>query len=57
MPTALLLVAESPRMSVRRRASAIEQTTALLGSAARCPQVSARSNPLQIVLVKWLGGN
>lgn len=35
MPTALLLAVESPRMSVRRRASAIEQTTALLGSAAR----------------------
>lgn len=46
MPTALLLVVESPRMSVRRRASAIEQTTALLGSAARWPQVSARSKPL-----------
>lgn len=34
MPTALLLAA-SPRMSVRKRASAMEQMTALLGSAAR----------------------
>jgi len=46
IPTALLLEADSPRMSVRRRASAIEQTTALLGSAARWPQMSARSKPL-----------
>lgn len=43
MPTALLFGAppSAPRMSVRRRASAMEQTTALLGSAARWPQVSA----------------
>lgn len=47
MPTALLLAAESPRMSVRKRANAIEQMTALLGSAARWPQVSARSKPLR----------
>lgn len=45
IPTALLLAA-SPRMSVRSRAKAIEQTTALLGSAARWPQVSAWSKPL-----------
>lgn len=39
MPTALLLAA-SPRMSVRSLANAMEQMTALLGSAARWPHVS-----------------
>ena len=50
MPTALELAA-SPRMSVRRRARAIEQMTALFGSAARWPQVSAASKPLEYMLV------
>lgn len=45
MPTAFEFAA-SPRMSVRRRARAIEQTTALLGSAARWPHISAASKPL-----------
>lgn len=50
MPTTLLLVESpldvAPLMSVRSRASASEQMTALLGSDARWPQVSAWLNPL-----------
>jgi len=46
IPTALLFAA-SPRMSVRNRASAMEQMTALFGSAARWPHVSAWSKPLR----------
>lgn len=49
MPTALAAPAESPRTSVRRRASAMEQITAFCGSAARCPQVSSWLNPLSCV--------
>ena len=45
MPTDVLL-AGSPRTSLRSRASAMEQMTALWGSAARWPQVSAWSKPL-----------
>lgn len=46
MPTTLLLASLPPRTSVRRRASASEQITALLGSLARCPQLSEWLNPL-----------
>lgn len=45
IPTALLFAA-SPLISVRSRASAMEQMTALFGSAARWPQVSVWSKPL-----------
>lgn len=45
IPTALLF-ARSPLISVRSLASARLQMTALLGSGARCPHWSSRSNPL-----------
>lgn len=45
IPTALLLD-KSPRMSVRSLARARLQITALLGSGARWPHWSSRSNPL-----------
>jgi hypothetical protein len=46
MPTAFAEPADSPLISVRSRARAIEQITALLGSAARWPQLSSWSKPL-----------
>jgi hypothetical protein len=48
MPTALLPMS-LPRMSERRRASASEQMTALLGSPARWPQWSSWLKPLLTV--------
>ena len=47
IPTALLLAASLPLMSVRRRASAMLQMTALLGSPARWPQWSSWLKPLR----------
>ena len=54
MPTALLLARSLPLMSVRRRANAMLQMTALFGSPARCPHWSSWLNPLRIMSVRSL---
>lgn len=48
MPTALLLARSFPLMSVRNRANAMLQMTALFGSPARCPHWSSWLKPLCI---------
>lgn len=48
MPTALLLDRSLPFTSVRSRASAILQMTALFGSPARWPQRSSWLKPLRM---------
>lgn len=51
MPTALLFARSLPLMSVRRRARAMLQMTALFGSPARCPHRSSWLKPLHLRLV------
>lgn len=53
IPTALLLPRSLPLMSVLRRARAMLQMTALLGSPARCPHRSSWLNPLPTSVSMW----
>jgi hypothetical protein len=51
IPTALLFARSLPLISVRSRASAMLQITALLGSPARCPHLSSWLKPLMKLML------